>query len=127
MPARTLADTAKTLGPLGGEVTVALSRGGVGRGHDRLRRRHPAHHQPAARRRDFPKVRSLFPDQHNAAGPGLGVAALTEVVKRVALVAERTTPVRLSFSEDGLVVEAGGTRGRPGQRGDGARRSPASR
>ena len=32
MPARTLADTAKTLGPLGGEVTVALSRGGVGEG-----------------------------------------------------------------------------------------------
>src|SRR5581483_9630832 len=28
---------------------------------------------------------------------------------RVALVAERTTPVRLSFSEDGLIVEAGGT------------------
>ena len=32
VPARTLADTAKTLGPLGGEVTVALSRGGVGEG-----------------------------------------------------------------------------------------------
>ena len=31
------------------------------------------------------------------------------MVKRVALVAERTTPVRLSFSADGLVVEAGGT------------------
>ena len=37
------------------------------------------------------------------------VAALIEVVKRVALVAERTTPVLLSFSADGLVVEAGGT------------------
>src|SRR4030095_13701089 len=32
VPARTLADTAKTLGPLGGEVVVALSRGGVGEG-----------------------------------------------------------------------------------------------
>ena len=32
VPARTLADTAKTLGPLGGEVTVALSRGGLGEG-----------------------------------------------------------------------------------------------
>src|SRR4030095_90758 len=39
---------------------------------------------------------------------GVGVAALVEVVRRVALVAERTTPVLLSFSEDGLVVEAGG-------------------
>src|SRR4051812_6834569 len=30
VPARTLNDTAKTLGPLGGSVTVALSRGGAG-------------------------------------------------------------------------------------------------
>ena len=39
----------------------------------------------------------------------MSVSALIEVVKRVALVAERATPVRLSFSDDGLVVEAGGT------------------
>ena len=31
------------------------------------------------------------------------------MVSGVALVAERTTPVLLSFSEDGLVVEAGGS------------------
>jgi DNA polymerase III subunit beta len=31
------------------------------------------------------------------------------VVRRVSLVAERATPVRLRFSEDGLVIEAGGT------------------
>ena len=37
------------------------------------------------------------------------MAALTEVVKRVALVAERTTPVRLSFAEGEVVVEAGGS------------------
>src|SRR2546421_12524581 len=29
VPAKTLADTAKALGPLGGDVTVALSRGGM--------------------------------------------------------------------------------------------------
>src|SRR5262249_9129668 len=32
VPARILADTARALGPLGGEVTVALARGGVGEG-----------------------------------------------------------------------------------------------
>src|SRR4029453_5971728 len=32
VPARTLADTAKTLGPLGGEVTIALASGGAGEG-----------------------------------------------------------------------------------------------
>jgi DNA polymerase-3 subunit beta len=107
VPARTLADTAKTLGPLGGEVTVALSRGGVGEGMIGFaggsRRTTSRLLDP-----DFPKIRSLFPDQHNARAR-VGVAALTEVVKRVALVADRTTPVRLSFAEGEVVVEAGGS------------------
>jgi DNA polymerase-3 subunit beta len=34
-------------------------------------------------------------------------AALLETVKRVALVADRNTPVRLSFSDGQLIVEAG--------------------
>lgn len=107
VPARTLADTAKTLGPLGGEVTVALSRGGVGEGMIGFtggsRRTTSRLLDP-----DFPKIRSLFPDQHNARAR-LSVAALTEVVKRVALVADRTTPVRLSFAEGEVVIEAGGS------------------
>ena len=107
VPARTLADTAKTLGPLGGEVTVALSRGGVGEGMIGFtggsRRTTSRLLDP-----DFPKIRSLFPDQFNARAK-LSVAALSEVVKRVALVADRTTPVRLSFAEGEVIVEAGGS------------------
>jgi DNA polymerase-3 subunit beta len=107
VPARTLHDTAKTLGPLGGDVTVALSRGGVGEGMIGFtggsRRTTSRLLDP-----DFPKIRSLFPDQHNARAR-LNVAALTEVVKRVSLVADRTTPVRLSFAEGEVVVEAGGS------------------
>ncbi len=107
VPARTLADTAKTLGPLGGDVTVALSRGGLGEGMIGF--------VGGARRTtsrlldgEFPNVRNLLGHQHNAQAQ-LQVSALVEVVRRVALVAERTTPVLLSFSEDGLVVEAGTT------------------
>jgi DNA polymerase-3 subunit beta len=107
VPARTLHDTAKTLGPLGGEVTVALSRGGVGEGMIGFtggsRRTTSRLLDP-----DFPKIRSLFPDQFNARAK-LSVAALSEVVKRVALVADRTTPVRLSFAEGEVIVEAGGS------------------
>jgi DNA polymerase III subunit beta len=107
VPARTLGDTAKALGPLGGEVTVALSRGGIGEGMIGF---------AAGTRRstsrlldgEFPKVRALLPDTHNAQAR-VPVAALQEVVRRVALVAERATPVRLSFGEEGLVVEAGGS------------------
>jgi DNA polymerase-3 subunit beta len=108
VPARTLADTAKTLGPLGGEVTLALAHGGTGEGMIGVAggtRRTTSRLLDGA---NYPPVRSLFPDGHNAEAR-VGVAALTEVVRRVALVAERATPVRLSFSEEGLVVEAGGT------------------
>src|SRR5262245_22284367 len=107
VPARTLADTAKTLGPLGGEVTVALSRGGVGEGMigfaGGARRTTSRLLDP-----DFPKIRTLFPEQHNAQARR-GVAARTEVTRRVALVADRTTPVRLGFAEGEVVIEAGGS------------------
>jgi DNA polymerase-3 subunit beta len=108
VPARTLADTAKALGPLGGEVTFALSQGGAGEGMVGLSggtRRTTSRLLDGA---NYPPVRSLFPNTHNAQAQ-VAVSALTEVVRRVALVAERATPVRLSFSDDGLVVEAGGT------------------
>ena len=107
VPARTLADTAKTLGPLGGEVTVALAQGGAGEGMIGFA---GGTRRTTTRLLDgeFPKVASLLPDQPQRRGPGPGRGAV-EAVKRVALVAERTTPVRLRFSDDGLVVEAGGS------------------
>ncbi len=107
VPAKTLGDTAKTLGPLGGSVTIALSRGGAGEGMIGFAggtRRSTSRLLDG----DFPKVRSLRPDTHSAQAK-VPVSALQEVVRRVSLVAERATPVRLRFSEDGLVVEAGGT------------------
>jgi len=108
VPARTLADTAKTLGPLGGEVTMALAHGSAGEGMIGFS---GGTRRTTSRLLDggnYPPVRSLFPASHNAEAR-VPVAALAEVVKRVALVAERTTPVLLSFGEDGLVVEAGGS------------------
>jgi DNA polymerase-3 subunit beta len=108
VPARTLADTAKTLGALGGDLVVALATGGVGEGMIGFAagdRRTTSRLLDGA---NYPPVRNLFPANH-AAQARVAVAALTEVVRRVSLVAERTTPVRLAFSADGLVVEAGGT------------------
>jgi DNA polymerase-3 subunit beta len=108
VPAKTLNDTAKTLGPLGGSVTLALAQGNAGEGMIGFAggtRRTTSRLLDGA---NYPPVRSLFPASHNAEAR-VTVSALVEVVRRVALVAERTTPVLLSFSEDGLVVEAGGT------------------
>ena len=108
VPAKTLNDTAKTMGPLGGEVTLALAQGNAGEGMIGFAggtRRTTSRLLDGA---NYPPVRSLFPASHNAEAR-VSVSALVEVVRRVALVAERTTPVLLSFGEDGLVVEAGGT------------------
>ncbi|MFJ8687389.1 DNA polymerase III subunit beta [Micromonospora wenchangensis] len=108
IPARTLNDTAKALGPLGGQVTIALAQQTAGEGmigFARDTRRTTSRLLDGA---NYPPVRSLFPA--NPAMPAtVATGPLMEVVKRVALVAERTTPVLLSFSADGLVVEAGGT------------------
>jgi len=55
---------------------------------------------------DFPKYRALLPDTHSSVAT-VEKASLVEAVKRVALVAERNTPVRLSFSGDEVALQAG--------------------
>jgi DNA polymerase III subunit beta len=55
---------------------------------------------------EFPRHQSLLPKTVNAAAE-LPVSVLAESVRRVALVAERNTPVRLAFSAGQLVLEAG--------------------
>ena len=105
VPARTMAESAKSL-TAGAEVTVALASGGTGEG---LLGLSGAERRTTTRLLDgeFPKYRSLLPDSSSATAT-IDTAALTEAVRRVALVASRTSPVRLSFSADGVVLEAGG-------------------
>jgi DNA polymerase III subunit beta len=55
---------------------------------------------------EFPRHQSLLPKTVNATAE-LPVSVLAESVRRVALVAERNTPVRLAFSSGQLVLEAG--------------------
>jgi len=55
---------------------------------------------------DYPPVRRLFPDT-TAITAVVSTGALIDAVKRVSLVAERNTPVRLSFSEGQVALEAG--------------------
>jgi DNA polymerase III subunit beta len=55
---------------------------------------------------EFPRHQSLLPKTVSAAAE-LPVSVLAESVRRVALVAERNTPVRLAFSSGQLVLEAG--------------------
>src|SRR5690625_6313266 len=55
---------------------------------------------------DYPPVRLLFPEE-TPVHAVINTHALTSAVRRVALVAERNTPVKLSFSEGQVVLEAG--------------------
>jgi DNA polymerase-3 subunit beta len=55
---------------------------------------------------EFIKYKSRFPGEFGCCGD-MPAAPLTEAVKRVALVAERGTPVRLSFAAGMVTIEAG--------------------
>ncbi|GAA4210600.1 DNA polymerase III subunit beta [Actinocatenispora rupis] len=108
VPARTLSETARALGPLGGSVGVALSAAGAGEGMIGFTGGERRTTSRLLEGENYPPLRSIFPPEF-VAHARVPAAALAEVVKRVALVAERNNPVRLSFSTDGLVVEAGAT------------------
>lgn len=105
VPARTLAEAAKSL-TSGAEVTLALAAAGSGEGLLGLA---GGSRRTTTRLLDgeFPKYRSLLPDSFSAVA-AIETGALTDAVRRVSLVASRTSPVRLSFSEGGVVLEAGG-------------------
>ncbi|MBT0993488.1 DNA polymerase III subunit beta [Cellulomonas sp. DKR-3] len=101
--ARTLSDAAKSLGTAG-SVAVSLS---TGAGVDLIG------FEAAGRQTtsllvdgDYPAVRRLFPDE-TPIHAIVSKAQLTDAAKRVALVAERNTPIRLSFSDGQVVLDAG--------------------
>ena len=104
IPAKTLADTAKSLSTTD-LVTIALSAGGSGEG---LIGFEGAGRRTTTRLLDgeFPKYRTLLPSEA-ATVASVDTAALADAVKRVALVAERNTPVRLAFDGSEVVLRAG--------------------
>ncbi|MDQ4491809.1 DNA polymerase III subunit beta [Sinomonas sp. ASV486] len=55
---------------------------------------------------DYPKIRSLFPES-TPIHAVVSTQELVEAVRRVSLVAERNTPVRLSFTEGLVTLDAG--------------------
>jgi DNA polymerase-3 subunit beta len=108
VPAKVLGDTAKSL-TAGPEVTIALSSGGAGEGIIGFEGSAAGGTRRTTTRLldgEFPKVRSLFPSEHQTTAR-LDKHALVESVKRVALVAERNTAVQLAFSDGVLTLDAG--------------------
>ncbi len=101
--ARTLNDAAKSLGSAG-SVSVALS---TGSGVDLIGFEAGGRHTTSLLvDGDYPAVRRLFPDE-TPIHAIVQTQALADAAKRVALVAERNTPIRLGFSEGQVVLDAG--------------------
>jgi DNA polymerase-3 subunit beta len=106
VPAKTLAEAAKA-GTDGADVHLSLGAGSAV-GKEGLLGIRSNGKRTTSRLLDaeFPKFRQLLPSEHTAVAT-VGVAELTEAIKRVALVADRGAQVRLEFSEDALHLSAG--------------------
>jgi DNA polymerase-3 subunit beta len=108
-PAKTIADAARIMSPgtpvqvllrhhVGGDEHAADAMIGFESGGRRLTTRLIAG--------EFIKYKSRFPLEFGCCGD-MPAVPLAEAVKRVALVAERGTPVRLSFAAETVTIEAG--------------------
>ena len=105
-PAKTLAEAAKA-GTDGGDVHLALGAGAAV-GKDGLLGIRSAGKRTTSRLLDaeFPKFRQLLPAEHTAVAT-MGVAELTDAIKRVALVADRGAQIRMEFADDVVRLSAG--------------------
>ena len=99
--AKTLNDVAKTLGSAG-DVNMALAENTELVGFESGGRRTTSLLIDG----EYPKIRSLFPENTPITAV-VRTSELVEAVRRVSLVAERNTPVRLAFSEGQVALDAG--------------------
>jgi DNA polymerase III subunit beta len=118
VPARTLADAARTMGP-GTKVRIAFTSGGEDGGQparpgaggprpaDGMISFESAGRRLATRliAGEFIRYEARFPDTFGCRAD-VPAASFIEAVRRVALVADRASPVRLSFGDGTVAVEA---------------------
>jgi DNA polymerase-3 subunit beta len=105
VPARTLTEVGKTFAH-GGDISIAFSGSG-----DREIIAFTAANKTVTSlliKGNFPPVRRLFPDQtdHHAV---VNTADLSEAVRRVSLVLDRSAPLRFTFTTDSVSMDASGT------------------
>lgn len=105
VPARTLTEVGKTFAH-SGDIQVAFSGSG-----DREIIAFTSGNKTVTSlliKGNFPPVRRLFPEQtdHYAV---VSTSDLAEAVRRVSLVLDRSAPLRFTFTEDGVSMDASGT------------------
>lgn len=99
--AKTITEVAKTLGG-SGELDIALSDTHELVGFESANRRTTSLLVDG----EYPKIRALFPDT-TPIHAVVRSSDLLEAVRRVSLVAERNTPVRLAFTQGQVTLDAG--------------------
>ena len=107
VPARTLTEAARSFGG-SAQVSIGLAETGEQGAQGIIGWETSDGRRTTTRLLDgeYPKYQALLPSEFSATAE-LAVAPFAEAVKRVALVAERNTPVRLTFGAKGLLLEAG--------------------
>ena len=107
VPARVLSDTSRSM-TAGEEVTLSLSDGGVGDGIIGFQGHGPAGERQTTTRLldgEFPKVRHIM-DTPALMNVRVSTAEAIAAAKRVALVAERNTSLRMLMSDGFVTLEA---------------------
>ncbi len=112
VPARTLADAARSMGP-GVPVTIAFTPAGAGAAEGAPKPAEGMISFGSAGRRlatrliagEFIRYQSRFPASFSCRAD-VPAASFIEAVRRVALVADRASPVRLSFGGGTVAIEA---------------------
>jgi len=108
IPARVLSDTARALNS-SAEVAIALAaEAASGASADGIIGFEGGGRRTTSRllSGEYPKYQSLLPSEFSAVAE-IPAAQFSDAVKRVALVAERNTPVRLTFNPGEVLLEAG--------------------
>jgi len=107
VPARVLSETSRSM-TAGEEVTLSLSDGGVGDGIIGFQGHGPAGERQTTTRLldgEFPKVRHIM-DTPSLMNVRVSTAEAIAAAKRVALVAERNTSLRMLMSDGFVTLEA---------------------
>ncbi|ETT26608.1 DNA polymerase III beta subunit [Rhodococcus aetherivorans] len=109
VPAKTLSESAKTVGGSSNSPVQLALGAGSSVGAEGLLGIVADGRRTTTRLLDaeFPKFRQLLPTEHTAMAT-VDIAPLVDAIKRVALVAERGAQVRLEFTDGGLLLSAGG-------------------
>jgi DNA polymerase-3 subunit beta len=108
VPAKVLGDTARAL-TSGAEVAIALAaEAASGASSDGIIGFEGSGRRTTTRllSGEYPKYQTLLPSEFSAVAE-MSAAQFTDAIKRVALVAERNTPVRLTFGPGEVLLEAG--------------------